>query len=405
MRVAYLINEYPKVTHTFVRTEIAAVERAGVIVDRIAMRRSASPLLDDADRLEAQRTRIVLDGGALSIGRVTLHTLLTQPRRFWRALRTALRLGWGSDRGALIHLAYLAEACVVLRWVTENQVDHVHAVFGANPATVALLCRVLGGPPFSFTAHGPEEFDRSQALRIPEKAEQAAFVVAVSHAGRAQLQERCSPAVQNRIHVVRCGIDERFRRVPATPVPTARRLVYVGRLAPEKSPLQLIDTVADLRDAGEPCELTLVGDGPLRTAVQARIAARGLAAEVTLVGWGNPDLVQRQILAARALVLPSTAEGLPIVLMEALALHRPVVCTQVGGVTELVESGVSGWVVPADAPVALADAIRNVLNAPPEELDSMANHGAARVAQQHDALASGRALAQLFAASVSVPQN
>lgn len=399
MKVAYVINEYPKVTHTFVRTEIAAVERAGVAVERVAIRRAATPVVDAADRHEASRTHVVLDVGTIGLLSALAIALATRPRRFARAVARAVRIGWGSERSVLLHLAYLIEACVLLRWTQKHRVDHVHATFGHNPAAVALLCHALGGPPFSFTAHGPEEIDRAVALRIVDKINEAAFVVAVSAIGQRQLRQMCTPEAAQRIHVVRCGIDARFSQHRATPIAPARRLVFVGRLCDEKAPLVLIDALAQVNASDEPCDLVMVGDGPLRDAVVARVAALRLGQQVTLVGWGTPDDVKDHILAARALVLPSVAEGLPIVLMEAFALGRPVICTPVGGVTELVENGVSGFVVAPGSVEALAAAMRTVLNTPPAELEKMARHGAARVAQQHDTNDAGRALATLFAAT------
>lgn len=399
MRVAYVVNEHPKIHHTFVRTEIAAVERAGVQVDRVAIRRPAPPLLDAADRDEAQRTRVVLDGGVGGLVAALSRTAVQCPQELARALRMAVQIGWRSERGMARHLAYLAEACVLLRWTSEWRTDHVHAAFGSNPAAVALLCRLLGGPPYSFTAHGPEEFERAPLLGIPDKVEQAAFVTVVSEAGRVHLQQWCRPAVWDRFHVVRCGIDGRFSGGEPTPVPAARRIVFVGRLCAEKAPLLLLDAVARLNAAGAACDLVMVGDGPLRAAVETRIRGLGLSERVTVVGWAGADDVRRHVTGARALVLPSFAEGLPVVLMEALALHRPVICTAVGGVAELVESGVCGWVIAPGSLDALAAAIGKALDAAPAELLQMGHEGAARVARLHDGAAAGRALAALFAAA------
>lgn len=401
MRVVYVINQYPKITHTFVRTEIAALERTGVQVDRVAIRRSDVPVLDPADRQEIGRTRVVLDVGLIGLLAALLRSAVRRPGALARALRLALRMGWRSERGVAVHLAYLAEACVLLRWASESKADHVHAAFGSNPAAVALLCRLLGGPPYSFTAHGPEEFDDAERLSIADKIAPAAFVVAVSESGRAHLQKLCPSSTWDRIHVVRCGVDARFSASAATPVPSEPRIVYVGRLCREKAPVLLLEAVARLHAAGAACELVMVGDGPLRAEVESRIRDLELAGCVTLVGWASKDDVRRHILAARALVLPSLAEGLPVVLMEALALHRPVVCTTVGGVAELAQTGACGWVVPPGSVQALAAAIGKVLNAQPAELERMGQNGAARVAQQHDPATAARTLAALFAASAA----
>jgi glycosyltransferase involved in cell wall biosynthesis len=403
VRVAYLINEYPKVTHTFVRTEIAALEQAGVQVDRITIRPSRMSMPDAADQQEREKTRVILAVGVSGLLASLLRTAVTNPQRFARALRMAWQLGRQSARGVSYHLAYLAEACVLVRWFAAQPVDRLHAHFGTNPAAVALLSRLLGGPSYSFTVHGPEEFTDAPRLGLRDKVEHADFVVVVSEAGRANLQRLCPSHCWQRLHVVRCGIDARFQSRPPTPVPAARRIVFVGRLCAEKAPLLLLEAVARLRSAGEECELVMVGDGPLRAALEERLRALGLEKQVRLVGWASGDDVQQHILAARALVLPSFAEGLPVVLMEALALHRPVICTPVGGVAELLEDSVSGWLVPPGQVDALAAAIRAALSASPLELEQMGRRGAARVQQQHDAMASGRQLAALFRGEVTGP--
>jgi glycosyltransferase involved in cell wall biosynthesis len=272
-----------------------------------------------------------------------------------------------------------------------------------HTATIALLCRALGGPPYSFTAHGPEEFERADLLSIAEKSRHAAFVAVVSEAGRTHLRQLCPPNIRERIHLVRCGVDARFATHPPTPIPPARQIVFVGRLCAEKAPLLLVEAMAQLNATGKACDLVMIGDGPLRPSVESRIRALHLADRISLVGWASSDDVKRHILASRALVLPSFAEGLPIVLMEALALQRPVICTTVGGVAELVEPGVCGWLIPPGSVDALVQAMGDMLHAPPSELERMGRQGAARVAQQHDPAVAGRLLAALFARTLTRP--
>jgi len=444
MRIAYLVNRYPHVTHTFIRREIAALERRGVAVERISIRGDGRVLVDAADRAEAGRTRVVLDGlnglnGLDGLGGIDGHgrsrgrdepsgaapglpggdgrrgglgavapallrhlagRALAAPGALLAAARLALRAGRRSDRGVLPHLAYLAEAAALVRWLDARRVEHLHAHFGTNPAMVAMLCRVLGGPPYSFTAHGPEEFARAPGLALDEKLGRAAFAVAVCAAGERLLGARAAPADAARIHVVRCGVDPALLAAPPSPPPAARRLVFVGRLSPAKDPLCLVEAVAALARGGAACDLAVIGDGPLRAAVAARVAALGLRDRVALRGWVDEAGVRAEIRRARALVLPSRAEGLPVVLMEALALGRPAVATDVGGVAELVESGATGWLVPAGSVANLAAAMRAALDAAPEELARMGGEGAARVRCRHDPDVEAGRLAALFQASV-----
>jgi glycosyltransferase involved in cell wall biosynthesis len=394
--VAYLINQYPKVSHSFIRREIAGIEAHGIPVMRYSIRSCGTELVDEADRRELQHTRAVLDAGAVGLLIGFLRITVTRPLRLLKALGLTFRLGWGSERGVLYHLAYLAEACILLGWFAEADIAHVHAHFGTNSTTVALLCQALGGPPFSFTVHGPEEFDKVAAIALPEKIKRAAFVVAVSSYGKSQLYRWCSSEHWSKIHVIHCGVDDEFLAQPPTPIPIDPRFVCVGRLCEQKGQLLLVDAVSKLALEGLQFKLVLVGDGPLRTQMEAAIAQQGLQDYVEITGWASSAEVRKQILKSRALVLPSFAEGLPVVIMEALALGRPVISTYVAGIPELVEPGINGWLVPPSSLEALVAAMRTVLQLPIATLEEMGKMGAARVAQQHNAAIEAEKLVSLF---------
>jgi colanic acid/amylovoran biosynthesis glycosyltransferase len=395
-RIAYLINQYPQTSQSFIRREIQALEELGLHVERTTLRRWREALVDPQDQAEAERTRCVLERGAWRLFLALLSCALARPLRFARALRLALALGARSERGLWIHCIYLVEACTLRAWYAAARVRHVHAHFGTNSATVALLCRTLGGPPYSFTVHGPEEFDVPLLLNLERKVASASFAVAISEYGRAQLMRWCAPEHWERIHVVHCGVDASFLAQPATAVPSAPRCVCVGRLSEQKGQALLVEAVHLLAREGVELELRLVGDGPLRAALEALIARLGLEARVRITGWASNAQVRAELQGARVLVLASFAEGLPVVLMEALALGRPVVSTWVAGIPELVEHGRSGWLVPPGSAPALAEALRAALAASPDELARMGRHGAARVAEQHDARREARVLAQLI---------
>src|SRR5438874_5166222 len=225
MKVAYLVNQYPHVSHSFIRREIAALETLGVTVERFSVRPSPADLVDPADQAERQRTHILLAAGLFGLLGALFWTALTRPLRWLKALRRAVRLGRRSERGVMRHLVYLAEACVLLRRLRRCGAAHLHAHFGTNSAAVALLTRLLGGPPYSFTVHGPEEFDRPDSLSLTEKIENAAFVVAVSSFGRSQLFRWCAAAHWPRVHVVRCGVDAAFLSGGPQPVAATNRPV------------------------------------------------------------------------------------------------------------------------------------------------------------------------------------
>ena len=398
VRAAYLVNQYPHVSHSFIRREIAGVEAAGVGVLRVSVRRPGVKLVDLGDQAEERLTRVLLDAGAAMLAAALLQAALGRPLRLLGAARAAWRLGGrsGKRRRALV---YLAEACLLRRWLDAGGVTHLHAHFGTNPADVALLCRALGGPPFSFTVHGPEEFDRPEAISLCEKVAAAEFVVAVSSFGRSQLYRWCRLADWPKVRVVRCGVDARFLSDCPPPPATVPRLVCVGRLAEQKGQLLLIDAASRLAAGGAEFELVLAGDGPMRGEVEAAIKAHGLGGRVRVTGWLGGDSVRAELVAARALVLPSFAEGLPVVIMESLALGRPVVTTTVAGIPELVRDGVSGWLVPPGDPEALAGAMRRALEAGPDRLAEMGRAGAGAVRAMHDAGVEGARLAALVTAS------
>ena len=399
VRVAYLVNQYPMVSHSFIRREILALERQGIAVVRIAVRGWADALPDPADRRERELTRYVLQPGLARVLGSALVTALTRPLRFLRAARLAAAMWRRSDRTVFHHLAYLAEACRVVQWTEAERIDHLHAHFGTNPAEVAMLARELGGPPYSFTVHGPEEFDSPRALGLAEKGRRAAFVVAISSFGRSQLLRWLPSAHWPQVEVVHCGLEQDFHRGAPVGASLAPRLVCVGRLCEQKGQLLLVEATRRVVDAGFPFELVLAGDGDMRAEIESLIDRLGVREHVRITGWIASDRVREEILAARALVLPSFAEGLPVVIMEAMALHRPVITTFVAGIPELVRDGENGWLVAAGDVDGLARAMTECLAAPAETLARMGAAGRARVLARHDVDTEATKLAALFRAA------
>jgi glycosyltransferase involved in cell wall biosynthesis len=398
LRVAYLVNQYPKVSHSFIRREILALERRGLEVLRFAVRGWDAETPDPADAAERERTRHLLRDGLAGLAMPLVRGLARSPRRFLGALRLAIGLSRRADRPLPYHLVYLAQACRLLEWLRGSGAVHLHAHFGTNATEVAMLARALGGPPYSFTVHGPEEFDRPEALHLGAKIRDAAFVVAISSYGRSQLYRWAAAADWPRIEVVHCGLDAGFAgAVPFTPPPDVPRFVCVGRLCEQKGQLLLVDAVHRLARAGVTVELVLAGDGEMRAEIEAAIDRLDVRRQVRVTGWIGGAQVRSEMLAARALVLPSFAEGLPVVIMEAMALGRPVVTTYVAAIPELVRDGSTGWLVPAGDVAGLAAALRECLSAPIDRLAAMANAARALVRERHDVDREAAKLATLFA--------
>ena len=381
MALAYLMNTYPITSTTFVRREIHAHEAAGMPVARFAIRNWGEDLVDPRDRDEIGKTTYILKQGAVALLGRAAKELVTNPAGFARAFATTVHLMTRRGSTGMKNFAYLLEAVFFKQAARAEDIHHVHAHFSTNSAAVALLSRRMGGPSYSFTAHGPDEFDDPAANALPMKVRHAAFVAAITDYARGVILDACGDAEADKVKVVRCGID--LAEFDVTPPPEDKRIVCVGRLCPAKAQVLLVEAIAPLIADHPTLELVFIGDGEDRAGIEARIAELGLQDHIAMPGWGTGEEVRAAIKGARIFALPSFAEGLPIVLMESLAMGRAVVTTKITGIPELVDDQV-GWIVaPGDVP-ALREAVAQALAADTETLSAMGAAGAARVAGAHD---------------------
>ena len=402
MRLAYLCNLYPAVSHSFVRREIEAVESAGHEAHRFSLRPARADLKDEADLREARRTEVVLGNGVTRLFMSALALLASRPIKSANAIGAAYCLSAPGLRSKLRHSAYWLEAAWLLRRLERLNVEHVHAHFGTNPAAVAAIVHAWGGPRFSFTVHGPDEFDAPVALSLARKIEVARSVIAISSYGRSQLMRWSRRQDWEKIRLVRCGLDRGFLDMPVIAPPAgSNELVCVARLSAQKGLPLLIGACERLRDMGRQFVLTIIGDGELRSELEADIRARSLNECIRLTGVQTATEIRECLQQARALVLPSFAEGLPIVIMEALAASRPVIATAIAGIPELVDDQ-CGWLIPAGSEEALVTAMNYALDASPEELVAKGAIGRQRVQQLHDAARNSSELLQAFHAAAEV---
>ncbi|MFN4098612.1 MAG: glycosyltransferase [Pararhodobacter sp.] len=385
MKIAYILNTYPAPSQSFIRREMRALERRGIAVQRFAMRAHDGELPDPADRDEKAATEYVLARGLGAMLWAMVIVGLRAPLRVGQALILTLKASRGSEAGLFKHLIYFLEAAYLARRLGDLRIDRMHAHFGTNSATVAMLAAEMTGKPFSFTVHGPEEFDKPAAIALPLKLQKCDFAVAISSFGRSQLCRLVDYRVWPRIKVVHCGIEPQNYE-SARPFPASRpiSLVNIGRFAEQKGQLILIEAMAEVARRGVDVRLVLVGDGPMRKPLERAIAQSGLGHRVTLTGWLNEAGVRREIEAAHALVLPSFAEGLPMVVMEAMVSARPVIATWVAGVPELMQDGRTGWLVPAGDAMALAEAITDLVTSSDDKLRRMGTTARARVLMRHN---------------------
>lgn len=337
-RIAYLVSQYPAPSHTFVRREVESLRRHGVDIRTYSIRRPfPDELKAPEDQASFAQTRFILPLSLPAVLGAHAHALATRPAAWFALLRLALRHRAPGAKALLWSLFHFAEAVLLARMLRADGITHVHNHFANAGATVGMLAARLAGLPWSLTLHGISETDYPAGLTLGAKLAAAEFAACVSWFGRAQAMRITDPVHWHKFALVRCGLD-----LPALPSSAARGgkrrdIVCVARLSAEKGHLGLLEAIAPL-DA----TLTLVGDGPLLAEIEAAVARLGLGGRVRFVGRLDEAATLATIARADLLVLPSFMEGLPIVLMEAMAIGVPVIGSRVAGVPELIEDGVEG---------------------------------------------------------------
>jgi glycosyltransferase involved in cell wall biosynthesis len=395
--LAYLCSFYARLSHSFIRGEVARLRALGHTVHTFSIRPiDPGELVSEEVRHADAATETILKVNPLRLLAAAAREAFGAPGRFLAAVRLTAKTGMPGGRGRLWSVFYLFEACYLAGRLRALGVEHLHVHFADGASTVAMLASILSGVPFSLTIHGPSEFDKPEALALGEKVKRSRFTVAVCDFGRSQLFRWADHADWPKVRVVRCGLDARYLGRAPGPVPESARLVCVGRLSEQKGQLLLVEAAGRLAAEGRRFEVVLIGDGPMRGPIERLVDRLGLRDRVLLTGWLGNEQVREEIERSRAMVLPSFAEGLPVVLMEALALGRPVVSTYIAGIPELVRPGGCGWLVPAGSVDALAAAMRAVLDATPGDLARMGAAGAALVSERHDVAAEVRKLSALF---------
>ena len=341
VRIGYLTSQYPATSHTFISREVAALRKVGLELDTLSIRPpSPVELQDEGIAAEARNTFTVLSQPATTIIGAHLATLLSNPLGYFRTLGRALGHRPPGLRGFALSLAHFAEAVVVARELRRRGITRLHNHFANSAATVGFLATRILRVPWSFTMHGISETDYPAGLLLGRKIEAADFVACVSYFGRAQAMRLVTPDQWNKLHVIRCGLP--LGDLPEHTPRSAKRLIAVGRLSPEKGQAGLIEAFATVSRGHADLELVLVGDGPEAARLQALAGTLGISERVRFSGrLSEPDTL-REIAAADILVLPSFMEGLPIVLMEAMAMGTAVIASRVAGIPELVEDGKSG---------------------------------------------------------------
>lgn len=397
-RIAYFTGRYPEVSLTFILREVEALRALGADVITCSLQKTP-PVQHPgpAEQAAAAGTFNVQEAAKNPLTLLVAQGyMLTRPGAYFSALRLAWATRSPGVKAALYQLFYFVEATLLARHLEREQVGHLHNHFVFGSATVAMLASRLSGIPFSFTLHGPADLFEPYRWALREKVARARFVATISYFARSQIMYFSDPSDWHKIRIIHCGIDPASYAAPQDRDATegALRLLFVGRLDPVKGLRVLLEAVSSLIADFPGLHLTLVGDGPDRAGIEA--AAAPLGDHIRFTGYLSQAEVSREMQDCDIFVLPSFAEGVPVVLMEALASARPVIATQVAGVGELVTDGEHGFLVPPGDVESLAARIRD-LACDPARRQRMGAAGQARVAAEFDSVTEAARLLRLFA--------
>jgi glycosyltransferase involved in cell wall biosynthesis len=395
MRIAYLTSQYPATSHTFISREVAALRELGLALETFSIRPpTPAELRDDRLSAEAQNTFAVLKQPATSFVAAHLGTLVTQPAGYFRTLGMALRHRPPGLRGFGLSLAHFAEAILLAGELKRRRITRLHNHFANSAATVGLLATSLLGMPWTFTMHGISETDYPAGLLLGRKIEAAEFVACVSYFGRAQAMRLVPPEHWSKLHIVRCGL-----KLDGLPTRAdggqATRIICVGRHSPEKGQTGLLEAFATLASNYPELELILVGDGPESDQLHATAEQLGIGDRVRFAGRLGELASLNEIAKADVLVVASFMEGLPIVLMEAMAIGTAVVASRVAGIPELIEDGESGLLFTPSNWDGLTDRVRRLLDDRALR-ERLARRAREKIAEEFDIQRSARQLQQLF---------
>jgi colanic acid/amylovoran biosynthesis glycosyltransferase len=362
MRIAYLTGLYPRATDTFIQREVMALREKGVDVHTFSVRRPGDEhIVGSEQKAERDRTYYILPVNLAFLVLAHLSLIISSPTRYINALKLALTTQQPGLKGSLYQLFYFLEAGIVAKEIKNKQIQHLHNHLADSSCSVAMLAAALGGFTYSFTLHGPYIFFEPYRWRLDRKIERALFVCCISHFCRSQAMIFTPTQKWDRLHIIHCGVNpDLFEQVSCDT--SYKRLLYVGRIAANKGLPILLQSLVSLQSSHPEITLTVVGDGEDRSFLEEMSLQLGLQERVNFVGYKSQAEVRQYLQQTEVFVLPSFAEGVPVVLMEAMAAGVPVVATQIAGISELVEDGISGYLVPPGDPISLTKRIESLLN-------------------------------------------
>jgi len=396
--IAYLVSRYPTLSMTFVMREVLSLRALGFRIETVSINPPDRPAerLTPQERDEATRTCCVKCDGITGAAAAHLKTLMMNFSGYLRGLALALRLGGLDFRRLFLNLAYFTEALMVGRWMRRNGQTHLHVHLASQAASVGLFVQRVFRTGYSIAVHGPDEFFDAEGQYLAQKIAAADFLVCISTYTRSQLMNLSPYAHWSKFVVSRLGVDPTlFSPLPANPAQDFFDILCVGRLTPAKGQHLLLDAVDQLTAQGRRIRLRLVGNGPDEASLRAHAARLLSPATVVFEGAVNQDRIRTLYAQAHLFCLPSFAEGLPVVLMEAMSMRIPCVSTNIAGIPELIRNHVDGLLVTPGDSAALAEALAQLMDDSGLR-DRLATSGRKRVLDDYDLARSAEALAAIF---------
>lgn len=364
MRIAYFTNTYPRATDTFIRREVLGLRKRGFEVLTYSVRKTGNDHDVEKEVIDEKRnTQYILPFKLIKLFILTFKTLFKKPLIFFSTLLLAIKTARPGIKGKFLQAVYFFEAIALAELLTEDRIDHLHNHLGDNSGNVSMFAAKLAKIPFSISIHGPHIFFDGLYWALDKKTELARFIACIGHFCTSQMMLYADKSQWHKFKIVRCGIDlQQFDY--QEPKGEAKKLVYVGRLSAEKGVPILFESIARLKARNIDVELNLIGDGTDRKFLEQLSFELGISERVRFSGFVDQQTIAQTLRDSDVFVLPSFAEGIPVALMEAMAIGIPVIATYVGGITELVIDGETGQMVYPSDPEGLANAIARYASDP-----------------------------------------
>jgi glycosyltransferase involved in cell wall biosynthesis len=398
-RIAYLVSRYPAISHTFILREVRQLRERGFDIEVASINPPDRAVADmtPVEREEAGRAYTVKRHGI--VGAIAAHLWgMTRPLAWLRGLYGAIRLGGSNPFHILYNIFYFTEALMLWRWMTAHRLSHLHVHFATAAANVALLLKNFAPIRLSLTVHGPDEFYDAPGQHLREKIAAADFIICIGSYARSQLMQLSPAEHWHKFDVCPLGVDpQRFSPQQATQPKQPFTILCVGRLVPAKGQRILIEACHKLIEAGHALRLVLIGTGPDEAGLKAAVAEHDLEQSIKFTGPLNETDVRAWYARANAFALASFAEGIPVVLMEAMASGLPCVSTRITGIPELIRDGVDGLLVSPSDVDELAMALACLIESP-DLCEELGRSGRARVQERYNLAANTARLGRIFEA-------